>query len=108
MESMNDGGKVKLLQVTRGEALGLQIVDAMTRRTLEALQLGGYRPSRAELLGLSRGAVALSLALANLIVDATDGGAPVPSDAEIDDWVEGMAYAGVVEALGPPSTASLN
>jgi hypothetical protein len=99
-------GKVRIVQVTRGEALGVQFAEAMARKTLEALEIGGYKPTREQLAAMAAGVTRLSLALAAMIADGTDGGAPAPTDAEIDDLVERAAYGGVLALLGPAPAAN--
>ncbi len=101
MATRGDGG-VRLVQVTRGEALGAQIAETMVRKALEVLRTGGYRPTAQDFKAIGRGVVQLSLALGAMIVDGVDGGAPAPSDDEIDDLIERAAHGGVLGLLGPP------
>lgn len=105
MATRDSTGAVQF-QVTRGEALGAQIAETMARKVVDVLRTGGYRTTRADLDAIGRGVVHLSLALGQLIVDAVDGGAPAPSDEEIDAWAEGAACGGVIELLGRPPLAN--
>ena len=98
-------GNVRLVHATRGEALGAQIAETMLRAAVEAIKVGGYKPTRGDLGAISGGVTDLALGLGRLIVDAVDGGAPVPSDAEIDEWAERAAHGGVLGLLGPPPLA---
>lgn len=104
----SDGGKVRVVQVSPGEALGTQIAATMLRMGLEALRSGGYAPTGEQLAQLSKELTQTALAMGEVIVKDVRDGSPPPDDTEIDDAAEIGVHALISAVLGPPAPQMVN
>ncbi|MCM2332755.1 MAG: hypothetical protein NDI82_02275 [Anaeromyxobacteraceae bacterium] len=91
----------KVIQVTVGEALALELGIAASEAAGRALRAGGYRPTAEELRRISARLRDEALAAGHALA-----GSRLPlSDEELSEAVERSALAVVSELLGPAPRA---